>query len=279
MIYLKPEFGLANRIRVIVSGINLAEELGTSITIIWELNAECNVPFHQIFNEKTLGCKVKNYNILHRLAFYSGSNFIAKALQFFILKFLNVDFLFTDAHMKEFVWQYGGDIIDITSLRKKFKKNLAIKSCHEFYFNRKILINRLVPTAELQMRVKDFFKYDGEIIGVHIRRTDNEVSIKNSPLSAFVRRIELEIIKDPKVKFYLATDSFDVIEELSHRFGSKIIYVEKLLSRNSPQGIKDALFDITVLSKCTKILGSYWSSFSYIAAQYGNIPLEIIVEE
>ncbi|XVJ67687.1 MAG: hypothetical protein HEQ40_16480 [Lacibacter sp.] len=279
MIYLKPEYGLANRIRVIVSGINLAEALGTSITIIWDSNAECNINFKEIFNEKKIACKVKKFNIFYKLAFYSGSNPAVKYLQGFILKFLKVDFLFTDAHMKEFVWRYGGDIINIKSLKTKFKNNLAIKSCHEFYFNRDVLINRLVPTEELQRRINNFFRDDCEIIGVHIRRTDNEVSIKKSPLSAFVKRIELELKKNPDVKFYLATDSVEVIEDLLHRFGSKIIYEQKLLSRNSPQGIKDAFFDIGVLSKCNKILGSYWSSFSYIASQYGNIPLEIIVEE
>jgi hypothetical protein len=279
MIYLKPEHGLANRIRVMVSGINLAQELNTPVTIIWELNPECNVHFNEIFNEQLIDCKVKNYKFLHRLIFYSGKKTVIRFLQVLIHRLYEIDFLFTDVHMNEFAWQYGSDVINTQKLRKKFKKNLAIRSCHEFYFNREILISRLRPAPDILKRIDEFFINEDEFIGVHIRRTDNVASIEKSPLSEFVKRIENEIEKNPSVKFYISTDTMEVIEELSNRFGKKIIYIQKNLSRNSAQGIKDAFFDIGVLSRCKKILGSYWSSFSYIASQYGNNPLEIVIKE
>jgi hypothetical protein len=42
--------------------------------------------------------------------------------------------------------------------------------------------------------------------------------------------------------------------------------------------MNDAVTDFIALSRCKKILGSYASSFSELAALYGDVPLEVITE-
>ena len=44
------------------------------------------------------------------------------------------------------------------------------------------------------------------IIGIHIRRTDNEMSVRYSPTELFIRKIEEEINVNPTQQLYLATD-------------------------------------------------------------------------
>ncbi len=78
------------------------------------------------------------------------------------------------------------------------------------------------------------------------------------------------------MNFFLSTDDLSVEKELKALFGDKIICFEKELSRDSLIGIQHALVDMYCLSKCAMIYGSYWSSFSAMAAQLTQIKLEIL---
>lgn len=112
---------------------------------------------------------------------------------------------------------------------------------------------------------------DENTIGVHIRRTDNELSITKSPTFLFEQAMDAEIEKNRKTTFYLATD--DASEELHfvEKYGNKIIASSKrTLDRNSREGIEDAMMDLANLSRCHLIFGSYWSSFSETSSEWGG---------
>lgn len=49
-----------------------------------------------------------------------------------------------------------------------------------------------------------------------------------------------------------------------------------MAARQDENGIADAVVDLFILSRTQRLYGSYWSSFSEVAAQIGNIPLEIV---
>ena len=115
------------------------------------------------------------------------------------------------------------------------------------------------------------------IIGIHIRRTDNEMSIKHSPTELFINKIRQELQQNPTQQFYLATD--DEVEEqrIKQMFHDNIIvYKKQSLDRNDPVAIRDAVIDLYNLAHCKKIYGSYYSSFSDIAALWGGIEKEVL---
>jgi len=117
------------------------------------------------------------------------------------------------------------------------------------------------------------------MVGVHVRRTDNSISIKHSPLSGFIKYMNNEIHKNNKTTFFLATDSQEVEENLKAIFPGRIhLYPKRSFDRNSPEAIKDALVDLICLSSTHKIIGSYWSSFSSAAASLGDIPITVVNE-
>jgi hypothetical protein len=99
------------------------------------------------------------------------------------------------------------------------------------------------------------------------------MSIQYSPLELFIDTIKNEIELDTNVRFYVSTDADDVAISLKDVFGDRIIYFKKDVSRDTERGMQNAMLDMTNLSRCKKIYGSYYSSFSFIAAQYGNIEL------
>lgn len=48
------------------------------------------------------------------------------------------------------------------------------------------------------------------------------------------------------------------------------------MDRNTEVAIVDAMIDLTNLASCKKIYGSYYSSFSDVAAIWGNIEKEVL---
>ena len=114
-------------------------------------------------------------------------------------------------------------------------------------------------------------------IGVHIRRTDNQVCINNSPLEVFIEAMEKEIETDDRGTFYIASDDLDTILELKRRFGDRIYYMaEKNFERDSDKGIADAFAELICLSHANKIIGSFYSTYSRIAAMLSGIELEVV---
>ena len=131
-------------------------------------------------------------------------------------------------------------------------------------------------TQRIDERTADFSTHT---IGVHIRRTDHQQSIDQSPTELFLNAIEDEIEMHPDTRVYLATDDEPTKHLLRQRFGKRIITSPNEARRDSTSGIQDALIEMFALSRTVHIFGSAGSSFSEIAAKLGNIPLTILKNE
>jgi len=92
--------------------------------------------------------------------------------------------------------------------------------------------------------------------------------------------MQKELSMNPSTMFYLATDDLSEEANLRRVFPDRIISNEtRDLSRDSVNGVKDALLDLMCLSKTDKIIGSYFSSFTDIAADINGIPKIVAGEE
>ena len=119
---------------------------------------------------------------------------------------------------------------------------------------------------------------NGDMVGIHIRRTDHELCKKISTVEMFVEKMDNEIAGNNSVKFFLSTDDKEVENELFGKYGEDRIMVQsdKKWGRTSKEEMISGIIDCLCLSKCKKIYGSFSSQFSGFAAEYGNIPIEII---
>ena len=114
-------------------------------------------------------------------------------------------------------------------------------------------------------------------IGVHIRRTDNEWAIKNSPEELFFDAISKEIAHDNNCKIYLATDDNSLKKVFKDRFSEKVITNDNcVIERTSIEGMRQGVVDLFLLATSNIIYGSFWSSFSEEAAKIGKCELKII---
>ncbi|MGD2035593.1 MAG: hypothetical protein PVF73_11085 [Bacteroidales bacterium] len=271
MITLHTYGGLGNRIRSIDSLLAITAQHKREITVIWERTYILNCKFSDLFilpdfvhmiekasSNSPLGMKVINgyRKIMRMLGVRIPSGYDKYIFEDDLKKLKTGDYDFTD-------------FLNYDSL--------FIETQHRFYSNgNDFALFR--PVSGIENRVKKISeKFTKNTVGLHIRRTDNKLSIENSPLELFISAMNDELEANSGTVFFLATDSSDVEKELNDLFPGKIITQQnKELSRNSEQGIQDALVDMLCLSRTKKIYGSFWSSFSEIAAAFGKIDLKII---
>jgi hypothetical protein len=123
-----------------------------------------------------------------------------------------------------------------------------------------------------------------EVIGLHIRRGDavlgnNRAKYLNSSDEAFSKLIKENLERNPGLFFYLATDCKQTEEKFMRQFPEKIICYPKSFVPSLPfmpkGGQIDALVEILLLSRTSRIIGTNWSSFSRMAAGIGGIKLQI----
>lgn len=242
-LHLQVCAGFANRLRALVSGICLSEDLGMPFVIHWfPMSPECACRFGSVLDAETLPKTVK---------VVPEDLFQAK-----------------EVNSLE-AWPQVYDAWDK-------KSDLYLKSYTIFYTNENF--EKHLRSIRPSSFVKDFLgrrtsQVDwSKAIGVHIRRGDNKKSIEQSPLESFVKKMS-----DSKDSFFvIATDDTKVKEQLMVQFGDRCFFPATLLSRRTEEGMIHGVADFFALTKCTEIWGSYWSSFSEIAAKYGDIHLTIV---
>jgi hypothetical protein len=133
------------------------------------------------------------------------------------------------------------------------------------------------PVPELRRRIAErTARFGPHTIGVHVRRTDHAKAVAVSSDAAFIDRMRREIAAQPATSFYLATDSMDVKRTFTEMFGERIVTTPYEASRQSVDGVQEAVVELYALAATTKILGSYWSTYSSAAAELGRIELVTI---
>lgn len=260
-----PYAGLANRMRAISSGIYIAKEYSQPATVYWFKEKLCFADFTDLFEP----IQIENVS-MKKLA--SSNLFLIPAAKrnFFIPSFLRK--FYYQKQISNFN-RISGNIFD--QLDSSFDK-IYLSSCHSMSSHYP-LQSLFKPVADIREKIETVKRlFSKQTIGIHIRRTDNVHSIKSASIDDFKYRIESEISKDPDVKFYLATDDSIVKEQLIQQFKNRIICYEASLTRGSVDGMKDAVVDLWCLSQTSRIIGSYFSSYSEIAAELGNISIEFM---
>lgn len=268
MITVKPHGGLGNRIRVLYSVLGINKEMDHSIKILWDCHRELNCPFEELFLIPR-SCRVRNV----QQGFYrKASRFALDKLHLSKLRKYKYSLVLSDKK-----------IVKIRSEKADFfelfqHQSIYIETCRHFFKGSKIT-DYLTINPSIEEEAQKYYKTFGpNVYGIHIRRTDNFVSKKISPPSAFIKKIGEKLEKEEDARFFLATDSKKVEKKIISEFGNKIITREnEELDRNTEQGIKDALITMVCLSNTKKIYGSYFSSFTSVSAMLSGIEYENVI--
>lgn len=267
-----PLGGLANRFYAITSAIAFCQDHNVKLRIIW-------------FKDWGMGAGFNS--ILELYQHYSDVDIRDAKWRDYIFdrprkRNLWIPYLFQKALFDERIYEkdvYEGSF-SLSRLKMAISKyeSIYLVQCNCFY-SKTGMFQLLCPTLSIQRSIdnrKNMLDIDKNMIGVHIRRTDHVHSIKNSPLSLFVAKMNEEILENPLTRFYVASDDYKEKYKLKEIFGDRIVMALDEVRRDNLQGISDAVVELYILASMKKIYGSSNSTYSRLAAQLFNIKLEIL---
>ena len=126
-------------------------------------------------------------------------------------------------------------------------------------------------------------------VGVHIRRGDawgspRASEFRRSSDAAFFALMDAELAAEPRTNFFLATDSPATEERFREQYGETVmVYRDKRfvpsVRRRPKDNQRDAVIDMFALARTRKILGNNASSFSRMAADIGGIGCQRVLED
>lgn len=244
--------------------------------MIWELDSGLNANYQDLF-ELNQDIDLLNDWLKYRLIIKNDKvlsnkrpsvRFLSKSWNSIVSRLIGIDYCLFDEDIKK-----GYDHV-----KEIFEQNntIFIYSCEEFVDYQEG-IDTFTPTQEIRDAVRcNSNKFDKKTIGIHIRRTDNILSIEKSPDYLFENKIEEYIKKNSKTKFFIATDQPSIELHLKNKYPNNILLYPKTYGRDSVEGITDALIELQLLAKTSVIFGSYWSSYSEMASRIGKIKLHIL---
>lgn len=268
-----PAGGMGNRMRAIDSAYRFCKQHNKSFKIYWWRYPGVDVAFTDVFqpldtvkdtyfNWVNVFDKIRRKSILGR--------FVLRCLEkMHILRVLNANeyeelFKWVDAVKKGYKRDYLFHFISSFS---------AFDLDNMYDFQRQLFVLQDALKHKVELETVHFTEYT---IGVHIRRTDNQISIEHSPLELFESRMQRELDNNAQTTFYIASDAADVKEYFKHKFGKHVLLPTGVLNNSSQEGIKQGMVELYALARTKGILGSYYSSFSTAAAMIGNIPKETV---
>lgn len=261
-----PVGGLANRMRSIHSAIALCKN--DELQICWFKDRGLNCRFEHLFKPIPLPhVTLKEANLWDRLLLdrpRKKNLYIPKLWQRLCFDACLYEQETREGHLDFQQW-------------KKENRTVYLASYNQFFQPTQDLRNLFIPIESIQNRIDDICAtYTQQTVGIHIRRGDHDIATRKSPVKLFIAEMEKEIEKEPLVNFFLATDSEIDKALLKKKFGSRIITSEDATNRNTMEGIQQAVVDLYALSRTNKIFGSFYSSFSEIAARLGTCELKTL---
>lgn len=268
MIIIDARAGLCNRMRVISSAIKIQKEYNHKVIVLWRRYPKLNCYFSTVF--KPIGnLKIIEYDSLNELNIKKIFPNIYIRIAIILFRFLPKIRYINENESKS--------IIENQSYHRILKDNkfLYIETTQNILNSEDF--SMFIPVTRLNNLIKEFKNKLINAIGVHIRRTDNIWAIENSPISSFIKMIDMEISKDNNVMFYLSTDDLIIEKDIINKYPTRIIINHKSeVKRDTITGIEEAIIDLYNLSNCKKIYGSYRSSFSDVSAYINGIPKFIV---
>ena len=262
-ITIVPTGGLANRMRVVVSALHIADEKTKNVHIVWHATKECNARWEDLF------LPFQKENVI--LSEGMRKNSIASKRNLWLPK------LCRSRDYDKQIECYNPSEMPIETLCDKYDA-LYISTCYALCdYDSGQLSKIFYPKEELQKNIANVTSLFAEhTLGVHIRRKDNKQAIMHSPLSDFHHRMDKYLAEYPDAKIFLCTDDASVKRHFRQIFKERMITTDAELQRNTLTGMQDAVVDLWCLAATSLVVGSYYSSFSDTATELGGQPLEII---
>lgn len=278
--------GLGNRLRALGSALAFAKNTRRVPIIIWESDAHIAAEFDALFS----------------------------ASEFVLMKQFVPKWPFTTLHQYDDRWKLfqfynymeveegakKGEIVQNDPEKHIYYKGAYIMEAPGFSWweEDNTMLKSLQPVKFVTDRLEELEK-DGlsNAVGVHIRNRTLAKDIKNvdfnqeygsdaaktmehwrtqSSYKTFISEMDRIIREeDENARFYIATDTYEVIPLMQKRFPGKIISTDRSCDDRDSECVKYAVIDMYALSKTKQLLGSNWSSYTEMAERLGGLKAKL----
>ncbi len=269
--FVDAQHGLGNRLRAIGSGAAIAKATGKQLVIVWEPDHHCECRFSDLFDydgevieESFVERASKEGDLFNYMEIEEGAE-KDKPIEVSSTKYVYARAAYTFVHEASH-WDAENEFI------KALKPSKRVQDLIE-PFNVSGCI-----AAHIRMEAGkglDHNTYDSVENWTQDGHDQLHYWREKSHYSAFIKRIDELIKQDKNVKLFVATDLQETYDIFQKYYGDRLVYLKRDVFDRSKEQIIYALADVLLLSKCTKLLGSTWSSFSEAAMRLSNTYSEI----
>lgn len=258
--------GLCNRLRVLLSGMVLAEASGRQFTMVWPHSVDCAATFTELFTGPwpvQSITAVEWANLRHAASRERVRN----------------DPLTQDTHHLNF-WTSQSLLMP-----KRFPAHRPLRG------RMGELLTVMQPTDDILTRVDEFQtgSFRSQMIGVHLRRGDLRLfePVHTDNLRAAMHSVDAYLAQCPDAGVLLCTDdgapnqysgtslpTEGLRASFMQRYGKRVVFTTpRSLNRREPTAIQDALVDLWLLRKTHYFVGTVGSSFSDTAVMGRSVPV------
>lgn len=272
-ITLVPLGGVAKRIRTIASFVQAARYCERRLEVIWFSDDTLPCPSDRLF---TLAPKLAQADISIRQAtwrdyFLNLPPLPANLYTSFPFVLTRYDQTFTPAKTQSMLREHKNHLWE---LLEDWKQSLLIATTVALQ-NSPGMYNLLEPSVEVRNIQRSRMSGWGEnVVGVHINRNTHGATYRECPTELIIDRMQEMIEQDASVQFFIATTSKDERERLATIFRKRIFAPYTTADPHSVRGAIEGYGELLALSQSRLILSTKNSSFSAVAAEIGQAPIE-----
>lgn len=253
--------GLGNRLKCLVSAMRVAEKCSKTLILCWPKNSSVNCSFSDLFENKFIEIKPEEMEILNENSDIDKQNIMIDTWKLLVFPEDNIPSNFTRVYPS-----FTGTDIDCEYDRIP----LAVRE--------KVLpyIKQLVPKRHILDEIKNYSKnFTDHTVSINIRSWP-DYSPRKSLFD--IKNVYALLNKMDCSNFFVTCDSSEILEKIIKRYGKRVLYYRKYVSEKEVDGIEkaqDALCDLLLLSKNSKLLASYLSTFSEMVWWFGGCTAEV----
>lgn len=281
--------GLGNRLRALGSCMSFAKESSRELVVVWAPDSHIEAKFGDMYSSPLV--------VLDKMPvewpFADVERWDSVWSQF---KFHNYMEMEGKGAVK------GEKIFDIPNKHMYYKGAYIMEADNEELTNWEKdndMLRSLEPIPEVKSMVRGMDNKGlgtDRVIGLHVRNRTLEKDIKNvdfvkeygdeatqtmdmwrrkSGVQNFIKQMDIVIKGRPNVKFFVATDTFEVIGQLEDLYPNRILSFKRSCDDRDGVCVRYALADLYALSKCKELYGSNWSSFTEAAERIGGVKAKL----
>lgn len=274
--------GLGNRLRALASAMSFANQTDRELVVIWETDAHIAANFTDLFSDDL----VVLTHFKPKWPFRGYDKYDKAWLTFEFFNYMEMEGEGADK---------GQKIVDKPEKHFYFKSAYVMEAAPQLtdWDKDNAMLKSLTPVSEVTEMIKQHENKGLEnMIGIHIRDRTLDRDIKNvdfgteygdaaskemeywrrkSSYKTFMVEMHEQLKKDPSLRFYVATDTIDVIPKLESEFPGKIVSTSRNCDGRDGHCVRFALVDIICLSRTKQLIGSNWSSFTEAASRFGGM--------